>query len=74
MRILVIDYGTKWMGIVISDELQVIAQPVEFILVELFAEFLACLKELLCEKQVELIVVGMLRNMDGSYGLVVLKV
>lgn len=62
------------MGIAISDELQMIAQPVEFILAEPFAEFLARLKELLREKEVELIVVGMPRNMDGSYGPAALKV
>src|SRR6266436_7550023 len=62
------------MGIAISDELQMIAQPVEFIAAEPFAEFLARLKELLREKEVELIVVGMPRNMDGSYGPAALKV
>jgi putative holliday junction resolvase len=62
------------MGIAISDELQMIAQPVEFILAEPFAEFLGRLKELLREKEVELIVVGMPRNMDGSYGPAALKV
>ena len=74
MRILAIDHGTKRMGIAVSDELQMIAQPVEFIPAEPFAEFLARLKELLREKQVELIVVGMPRNMDGSYGPAALKV
>jgi len=62
------------MGIAISDELQVIAQPVEFIPAEPFAEFLGRLKELLREREVELIVVGMPRNMDGSYGPAALKV
>ena len=62
------------MGIAISDELQMIAQPVEFIPAEPFAELLARLKELLREKQVELIVVGLPRNMDGSYGPAALKV
>jgi putative Holliday junction resolvase len=74
VRILAIDHGTKRMGIAISDELQMIAQPVEFIPAEPFAEFLARLKELLREKEVELIVVGMPRNMDGSYGPAALKV
>ena len=74
MRILAIDHGTKRMGIAISDELQMIAQPVEFIPAEPFAEFLERLKELLREKEVELIVVGMPRNMDGSYGPAALKV
>jgi putative Holliday junction resolvase len=62
------------MGIAISDELQMIAQPVEFIAAEPFAEFLARLKELLRQKEVELVVVGMPRNMDGSYGPAALKV
>ncbi len=74
MRILAIDHGTKRMGIAISDELQMIAQPVEFIPAEPFAEFLGRLKELLREREVELIVVGMPRNMDGSYGPAALKV
>jgi len=74
VRILAIDHGTKRMGIAISDELQMIAQPVEFIPAEPFAEFPARLKELLREKEVELIVVGMPRNMDGSYGPAALKV
>jgi len=74
VRILAIDHGTKRMGIAISDELQMIAQPVEFIPAEPFAKFLARLKELLREKEVELVVVGMPRNMDGSYGPAALKV
>lgn len=62
------------MGIAISDELQMIAQPVEFIPAEPFADFLTHLKELLREKEVELIVVGLPRNMNGSYGPAALKV
>lgn len=62
------------MGIAISDELQMIAQPVEFIPAEPFVDFLTRLKEILREKQVELIVVGMPRNMNGSYGPAALKV
>ncbi len=74
MRILAIDHGTRRMGIAISDELKTLAQPIEFIPAEPFADFLTRLKELLKEKQVELIVVGMPRNMDGSYGPAALKV
>src|SRR6266550_9234176 len=74
MRILAIDHGTKRMGIAISDELGMIAQPLEFIPAEPFAGFLVRLKQILREKQVELILVGMPRNMDGSYGPAALKV
>ena len=74
MRILAIDHGSKRMGIAVSDELEIIAQPLEFILAEPFASFLARLKELLAEKEVGLVLVGMPRNMDGSYGPAALKV
>src|SRR6266850_3052728 len=74
MRILAIDHGTRRMGIAISDELRTLAQPIEFIPAQPFADFLARLKELLCEKEVELILVGVPRNMDGSYGPAALKV
>src|SRR5438046_9110598 len=73
MRILAIDHGTKRMGIAISDELGVIAQPLEFILAEPFAEFLSRLRAIIRDQQVELILVGMPRNMDGSYGPAALK-
>jgi putative pre-16S rRNA nuclease len=74
MRILALDHGTKRIGIAISDELKVIAQPVEFVPAEPFAAFVDRLKELLREKEVELILVGMPRNMNGSYGPAALKV
>jgi putative holliday junction resolvase len=74
MRILAIDHGTKRMGIAISDELKMIAQPLEYIPAEPFANFLVRLKELLREKEVDLILVGLPRNMDGSYGPAALKV
>jgi putative Holliday junction resolvase len=74
MRILAIDHGTKRIGIAISDELGMIAQPLEFIPAEPFADFLARLKVIVKEKEVERILVGMPRNMNGSYGPAALKV
>jgi putative holliday junction resolvase len=74
MRILAIDHGSKRMGIALSDELKMIAQPVCFIPSEPFADFLEQLKTILQEKEVELVLVGMPRNMDGSYGPAALKV
>ena len=74
MRILALDHGTKRIGVAVSDELKMIAQPLEYIPAEPFAGFLGRLKELLQEKQVELLLVGMPRNMDGSYGPAALKV
>ena len=74
MRILAIDHGSKRIGIAVSDELKMIAQPLEFIPAEPFAAFLARLNELISDKEVELILVGLPRNMDGSYGPAAQKV
>ena len=74
MRILALDHGSKRIGVAVSDELKMVAQPLEYIPAEPFADFLARLRELLREKQVELVLVGMPRNMDGSYGPAALKV
>ena len=74
MRILAIDHGTKRMGIAISDPSATIAQPLEFIPAEPFSDLLARLKEIIHEKEVEMILIGMPRNMDGSYGPAAQKV
>ncbi|MGA2786560.1 MAG: Holliday junction resolvase RuvX [Verrucomicrobiota bacterium] len=68
MRILALDHGTKRIGVAVSDETKTIAQPLEFIPAEPFADFLTRLRQLIREKEVELIIVGLPRNMDGSYG------
>jgi putative Holliday junction resolvase len=54
--------------------MKMIASPLEYILAEPFADFLTRLKEILREKEVELVIIGMPRNMDGSYGPAALKV
>jgi putative Holliday junction resolvase len=74
MRILALDHGTKRVGVAVSDETKTIAQPLEYILTEPFAPFLERLKKLLVEKEVDLVLVGMPRNMDGSYGPAAQKV
>ncbi|MEY4386630.1 MAG: hypothetical protein RLY20_1913 [Verrucomicrobiota bacterium] len=68
MRILALDHGTVRIGVALSDELKMIASPLEFIPAEPFAEVLTKLRELVRDKEVELIVIGMPRNMDGTYG------
>jgi len=74
MRILALDHGTKRIGVAMSDEMKMIATPLEYIPAEPFAGFLARLKEIIREKEVEMILIGMPRNMDGSYGPAALKV
>ncbi|MGH8024106.1 MAG: Holliday junction resolvase RuvX [Limisphaerales bacterium] len=68
MRILALDPGTKRVGVAVSDETKTIARPVGWIPAEPFADFLARFKQLLVEKEVDLVLVGLPRNMNGSYG------
>ena len=68
MRILALDHGAVRIGVAVSDELRLIATPLEFIPAAPFPEFLNRLQALIREKEVELIVVGLPRNMDGTYG------
>jgi len=68
MRILALDHGTQRIGLAISDELKLIAQPLEFVPAEPFQAFIQRLKEILAGKPCELILVGLPRNMDGTYG------
>jgi putative Holliday junction resolvase len=62
------------MGIALSDELKLVAKPLEFVPAHPFADFLERLQALLRENEVDLILVGMPRNMNGTYGPAAQKV
>jgi putative holliday junction resolvase len=66
MRCLGIDFGSSRIGIAISDDLGMLAHPLETIPNN--SEFLSRLQKIVLEKGVSRIVVGIPRNMDGSYG------
>lgn len=68
MRILALDPGTVRIGVAVSDEFKMIASPLESVPAEPMSGFLERLKSLVQERDVEQIVVGMPRNMDGSFG------
>ncbi len=68
MRIMALDYGMSRVGVALSDEMATMALPIEAIKAKPLDAFLSRLKEIIVEKEVGLIVVGMPRNMDGSYG------
>jgi putative holliday junction resolvase len=68
MRILGIDHGTKRVGLALSDETETIAQPLGFLPAEPPAALMDGLKKTVAEKNVEEIVVGLPRNMNGTYG------
>lgn len=68
MRVLALDHGTKRVGLAISDEMGMIAQPLMFLPAEPVAEFFEGLKKVISEKGVDQILIGVPRNMDGTYG------
>jgi putative holliday junction resolvase len=68
MRILALDHGTKRVGLALSDETGTIAQPLSFLPAEPAAKLFDLLKAIVTERKVEEIVVGLPRNMNGTYG------
>lgn len=74
MRILALDHGTRRIGVAVSDEMKMIATPLEYIPADPFGQVIERLQQLVREKEVELILVGMPRNMDGSFGPAAQKV
>jgi putative pre-16S rRNA nuclease len=66
MRCLGIDFGSSRIGIAVSDDLGMLAHPLETIPND--SEFLSRLQQIVLQKGVACIVVGIPRNMDGSYG------
>jgi putative holliday junction resolvase len=66
MRCLGIDFGSSRIGIAISDDLGMLAHPLQTIPND--SVFLSRLRQIVLEKGVSRIVVGIPRNMDGSYG------
>ena len=67
-RIMGIDYGTARIGVALSDELQMLAHPAETIVLAKTADPLARIASLVEEKNVERILVGLPRHMNGSDG------
>src|SRR5689334_23123858 len=64
-RIMGIDYGTVRLGIALSDELQMLAHPAETISMTKPVQALARIATLVVEKNVERIIVGLPRHLDG---------
>lgn len=71
MRIMGLDYGSKTVGVAVSDPLLLTAQGKEIIRRERhnkLRQTLARIEELIVENEVEKIVLGCPKNMDGSEG------
>ncbi len=67
-RIMGIDYGSARIGIALSDELQVLAHPAETITLGKGIDPIARVARLVEEKNVERIIVGLPRHMNGTRG------
>lgn len=67
-RVLGIDLGEARIGLAISDELGMLAHPVETIVVKQTADPIARIGEIVLRDEVNVIVLGLPRNMNGTYG------
>jgi putative holliday junction resolvase len=63
-----LDHGTRRIGVAVSDEMKMIATPLEYIPADPLEKVIERLQQLIREKEVELILIGMPRNMDGTFG------
>jgi putative Holliday junction resolvase len=68
VKALGIDYGDARIGVAVSDELGLLAHPLETIVVKETKDFVVRIAELAAREKATAIVIGMPRNMDGSYG------
>ncbi len=71
MRIMGLDYGSVTVGVALSDELQLTAQPIEVIKRKSenkLRRTLARIEELVKEYEVSLIVLGYPKNMNNTVG------
>lgn len=67
-RSLGIDFGTRRIGLALSDPTGTLASPLPFLENNGAQEVVSRLKELVATREIETIVVGLPRNMDGTYG------
>ena len=68
MRVLGIDHGTKRVGLALSDETGTIALPLEYVPAQPAANLLSRLQAIVSEREVAEVLVGIPRNMNGTYG------
>ena len=68
MKIMSIDYGDVRTGIAISDIRRILASPLCVIKESYQPKLVDKIIELINENKIEKIVIGLPRNMDGSYG------
>jgi len=73
-RILALDHGAKRIGVAVSDPTRTLASALPCLETVPFQKLTGKLKALIREQEIDLILVGMPRNMDGTYGPAAKKV
>lgn len=68
MRIMSIDYGDSRVGIALSDALGITAQGLKTLPNKVYPKLLDAIVGIVCEYDINTIVVGMPKNLDGSHG------
>ena len=68
MRILAIDYGSQRIGVAISDPTGTLARPLPFVPAKADAKLAREIADLATKEQAELVLLGLPRNMNGSFG------
>ena len=71
MTSLGIDYGDKRIGLAITDELEIISSPLKTIPND--GKTIGEIRQIITERKVDTVVVGMPLNMDGTLGLAARK-
>lgn len=76
MRIMAIDYGTRSIGVALSDELQITARPLLTIRRQQLSvsRIIARLRSLIDEYEVETLVIGLPLRADGTRGEAAVRV
>ena len=68
LRALGIDHGDARIGLAVSDELGMLAHPLETIHLREITDPVAHIAAIVARDRIGMIVLGLPRNMDGSYG------
>ena len=68
MKLMAIDYGDSRTGIAFSDKKEILASPYTVIHESYLPKLVEKLKEIIEGEHAEKIIIGLPRNMDGTYG------
>ena len=68
MKLMAIDYGDSRTGVAFSDKREILASPYSVIHESYQPKLIEKLLEIIATEEAEKIIIGLPRNMDGSYG------